>query len=355
MRRRREDTKHAANQKISTKDVKLYLYERNESSDSQDSDYSTNNDSDNEQSAVHGKRKRGVSCNDDGNSEIKNATANNHFDGSEHICSSCGKPEGDDFSSTLLTCDDCSKQIHVRCVTPSLPPTFMPPSKKQSRYKTRDSDDDLEWFCVECVLSFGSEFMFDSGKTYTLGKFNKHADEFKHRHFAKQGKIWSPNSTTDVAMSSLLRESSLWASEPVVEKEYWRLVQDSFGKDVDVEYGADISANDQGSFFPTKSNFHTAIHANDRMLDIGWTTHKLKASELADYAKHPWNLNVLPYSKGSLFRFIREQKLSGVMVPWVYVGMCFSTFSWHNEDHYTPSVNYHHFGETKVNFNLEML
>lgn len=61
----------------------------------------------------------------------------------------------------------------------------------------------------------------------------------------------------------------------------------------------------------------------------------------------PWNLNMIPISPKSLFKYIKND-ISGMMVPWLYIGMCFSAFCWHNEDHYTYSINYMHWGETKT-------
>lgn len=75
-----------------------------------------------------------------------------------------------------------------------------------------------------------------------------------------------------------------------------------------------------------------------------------------EMSKDPWNLNNLPIMSESLLRYIKSD-ISGMTVPWTYVGMAFATFCWHNEvrsslslrwisqrsafqDHYTYSANY---------------
>jgi hypothetical protein len=56
----------------------------------------------------------------------------------------------------------------------------------------------------------------------------------------------------------------------------------------------------------------------------------LETQPLDSYSKDPWNLNNLPLISDSLLRFIKTD-ISGMTVPWTYVGMVFSTFCWHSE------------------------
>ncbi|EGF99064.1 uncharacterized protein MELLADRAFT_40457, partial [Melampsora larici-populina 98AG31] len=147
------------------------------------------------------------------------------------------------------------------------------------------------WFCDKCILSTGNEFGFEEGEEYDLSKFQEFQDEL--------------------------------ALEDHIEREFWRLVE-SQAEPVEVEYGADIHSSTYGSAFP-----HVEKHP------------------LEPYAKDGWNLNNLPIAPGSLLRYIKSD-IAGMTQPWIYVGMVFSTFAWHKEDHYTYSVNYHHWGDTKT-------
>uniref|UniRef100_A0A0N4XKI4 Lysine-specific demethylase rbr-2 (inferred by orthology to a C. elegans protein) n=1 Tax=Nippostrongylus brasiliensis TaxID=27835 RepID=A0A0N4XKI4_NIPBR len=115
-----------------------------------------------------------------------------------------------------------------------------------------------------------------------------------------------------------------------VEREFWRIVFDTENT-VSVKYGADLITSKVGSGFPRKGDDHRGIDAKQKHL----------------YAHHAWNLNNLPVLKESVLSHI-ETGISGMMVPWVYVGMCFSTFCWHTEDHWTYSINYNHWGERKI-------
>ena len=112
-----------------------------------------------------------------------------------------------------------------------------------------------------------------------------------------------------------------------VEREYWRVV-DGGDLMLRVEYGNDLDASSHGSGFPTPEN---------------------SRPEHQPYIDSTWNLNNLPLQSGSLLKYISpDGEISGVSAPWVYVGMLFSSFCWHNEDNYLYSINYMHHGAGKT-------
>ena len=205
-------------------------------------------------------------------------------------CVNCNK--GDD-DKNILICDGCYKGFHTYCLDPPL-----------------RSIPDFDWHCPKCLVGTG-EFGFEEGATYSLKQFQERARSFKEAHFV--------NKTPFDPILDRPRP----VTEDDVEREFWRLVA-SITETVEVEYGADIHSTTHGSGFPT-------IERNPR----------------DPYSTEPWNLNILPLHQESLFRYIKSD-ISGMTVPWLYVGMVFSTFCWHNEDHYSYSANYQHFGSTKT-------
>uniref|UniRef100_H2Y6C4 [histone H3]-trimethyl-L-lysine(4) demethylase n=1 Tax=Ciona savignyi TaxID=51511 RepID=H2Y6C4_CIOSA len=246
-------------------------------------------------------------------------------------CKMCSKDSND---SLLLLCDGCDDSYHTFCLIPPLQNVPIG-----------------EWRCPKCIAkecnkktqAYGFE---QARKEYTLQSFGEMADAFKSEYFTKPVgyllkqpvlKLFLIDLFSCSKINLIFKNQCSIYTEPVhmvpteaVEREFWRLVG-SLEEDLTVEYGADIHVIENGSGFP-------------RMCDA---ERRQLSSEEEEYAKSGWNLNNLPVQEQSLLRSISGD-ISGMKIPWVYVGMCFSAFCWHIEDHWTYSINYMHWGEPKT-------
>lgn len=206
-------------------------------------------------------------------------------------CLICGKHNSP--TQTLL-CDNCDNPFHLKCLG-------------------LDSIPSGSWYCKKCLVGTG-EYGFEEeiDNKFSLQDFLNHCNQFATDFVQQNGKV----DLNDI------------------EKYFWNYV-DGQREDIEVRYGADIHNLVQGqiSGFPMND-------APEYLKQI------FDKEEYEKYANHPFNLTNLPYSKGSLLNYINHS-ISGMTVPWIYVGSMFSTFCWHVEDHYTLSANYCHFGSTK--------
>ncbi|KAG8084259.1 hypothetical protein GUJ93_ZPchr0010g8757 [Zizania palustris] len=100
-----------------------------------------------------------------------------------------------------------------------------------------------------------------------------------------------------------------------VEEEFWHEI--AFGKMDFVEYACDVDG----------SAFSSASH--DQL------------------GKSNWNLKNFSRLSNSVLRLL-QTPIPGVTDPMLYIGMLFSMFAWHVEDHYLYSINYHHCGAFKT-------
>ncbi|CAB4385872.1 unnamed protein product [Rhizophagus irregularis] len=209
-----------------------------------------------------------------------------NMDIDEEVCGECGNI----IRSDPLICEgDCQKAFHAKCL----------------KIKRSQIHPEASWHCPKCLFLYGTKFGFDPSETYTLKAFQQIADDFRQRYIKKRPVPQGVN------------------IEDHVENEFWRLAM-SADHDTEILYGADNSSIDYGSGFPCPK-----AHSSD------------------PYSRDPWNLRNFPKLPGSLLSHIRPA-IPGMMIPWLYVGMMFSAFCWHVEDHYTYSINYMHWGETKT-------
>eukprot|EP00250_Pteridium_aquilinum_P000026 c10040_g1_i1 orf=2-2707(-) len=135
--------------------------------------------------------------------------------------------------------------------------------------------------------------------------------------FPMSGRQYTLTEYEKVANKVFSRKFSTAASLPprFIEAEFWKeLVA---GKTRTVEYATDV----EGSAFSTSS------------------TDPLGQSK--------WNLKGLSRLPDSTLRLL-EHAIPGVTEPMLYIGMLFSMFAWHIEDHYLYSINYQHCGAPKT-------
>ncbi|KXG21642.1 hypothetical protein SORBI_3009G090500, partial [Sorghum bicolor] len=174
--------------------------------------------------------------------------------------------------------------------------------------------------CPTSSADSEEKFGFQSGSDFTLDEFQKYADEFKQKYFRMKG-------SDEISISEIKNHMKMWEpSAEEIEGEYWRIVVCPSDK-VEVDYGADLDTATFGSGF-------VKLSSSD-------------GNKQDPYGVSCWNLNNLPRLPDSVISF-EDEDISGVVVPWLYVGMCFSSFCWHVEDHFLYSLNYMHFGEPKV-------
>ncbi|CAD8122726.1 unnamed protein product [Paramecium sonneborni] len=61
------------------------------------------------------------------------------------------------------------------------------------------------------------------------------------------------------------------------------------------------------------------------------------------------NLNRINKNRNSIFQVLQEKnEMSGISVPWLYLGMKYANFCWHKEDLNLNSMNYMHAGAAKT-------
>nr|XP_061808843.1 protein Jumonji-like [Nerophis lumbriciformis] len=111
--------------------------------------------------------------------------------------------------------------------------------------------------------------------------------------------------------------SMCFNKEPVaaeVEQEYWRIIEQR-DSHVAVHCGK-VDTSTHGSGFPTGKS--------------------------EPFSKHGWNLTVLPNNSGSILRHLGA--VPGVTVPWLNVGMVFSTSCWSRDQNRLPYIDYLHTG-----------
>ncbi|KAL8093246.1 lysine-specific demethylase ELF6 isoform X2 [Apium graveolens] len=205
--------------------------------------------------------------------------------------------------------------------------------------------------------------VWQSGEVYTLEQF-----EAKAKSFARSQLGMVKN------VSALVIESLFWkaALEKPIYVEYANDVPGSgFGEpegsgrrriinedssENNKELREIITSSDENKFASIKfnplsvatSSSHTSDHIARTLRERSSGQAKdIECSSGQKLSNSPWNLQVIAQSPGSVTRFMPDD-IPGVTSPMVYIGMLFSWFAWHVEDHELHSLNFLHTGSPKT-------
>ncbi|MBA0621489.1 hypothetical protein Godav_007104 [Gossypium davidsonii] len=165
---------------------------------------------------------------------------------------------------------------------------------------------------------------FMSGINYTFRDFEKMANKVFGRRYYSAGCL----------------------SATYLEKEFWHEI--AYGKTESVEYACDVegsafSSSPSDPLGSSKWNLEVLISEGPTELIPLYSIPKLPRSVISGKVVI-YRLSRLPKSTLRLL----ETAIPGVTDPMLYIGMLFSMFAWHVEDHYLYSINYHHCGASKT-------
>jgi hypothetical protein len=172
---------------------------------------------------------------------------------------------------------------------------------------------------------------FDDGRQYTFEGYRQMADAFQ-RDWCERYYGGRSEEMTHAALA----------------RDYWLMVETS-SRSATVEYGNDLDTAKFMSGFvqpaASATTTTTAVLGDIKVEPVAGADGRA-CLPAAYYARSGWNLNNIPAAEGSVLRYL-QTPVNGVNVPWLYLGMLFSSFCWHNEDNYFYSVNYSHMGDVK--------
>ncbi|PKA65099.1 putative lysine-specific demethylase JMJ14 [Apostasia shenzhenica] len=217
--------------------------------------------------------------------------------------------EGSTFTTRIQRVDKLQNRETLKKISRNC--SIMKKKRRKLGVDCQNESDDIAE--ANKTRLYSERFGFPQGPDFSLGSFQKYADHFKEQYFSS-------------GVSSNLRSEQWEPSIENIEGEYWRIVEHPT-EEIEVLYGADLDTGAFGSGF-------TKASPPDPDLDD-------------QCANSGWNLNNVSRLSGSVLAF-ESGDISGVLVPWLYIGMCFSSFCWHVEDHHLYSLNYLHWGAPKI-------